>query len=36
LQGFEGVLQLNQAAGTGNAVENRLLISTQGSPPPGM
>lgn len=36
LQGFEGVLQLNQAAGTGNAVENRLLISTQGAPPPGI
>ena len=35
LQGFDGVLQLNQAAGMGNATENRLLISTQGSPPPG-
>ena len=36
LQGFDGVLQLNQAAGMGNATENRLLISTQGSPPPGI
>lgn len=36
LQGFDGVLQLNQAAGMGNATENRLLISVQGSPPPGI
>lgn len=36
LQGFEGVVQLNQAAGMGNATENRLLISTQGPPPPGI
>lgn len=36
LQGFEGVLQLNQAAGMGNATENRLVISTQGPPPPGI
>ena len=36
LQGFEGVVQLNQAAGIGNAIENRLLISTQGTPPPGI
>lgn len=32
LQGFEGVLQLNQVAGMGNATENRLLISVQGPP----
>ena len=36
LQGFDGVLQLNQAAGMGNATENRLLISTHGSLPPGI
>lgn len=36
LQGFDGVLQLNQVAGTGNATENRLLISTQGPPLPGI
>ena len=33
LQGFDGVLQLNQAAGAGNATENRLMISVHGGPP---
>lgn len=33
LQGFDGVLQLNQAAGVANATENRLLISVQGGGP---
>ena len=32
LRGFDGVLQLNQIAGSGNATENRLSISVQGSP----
>lgn len=32
LRGFEGVLQLNQIAGSGNATENVLSISVQGSP----
>ena len=35
LQGFDGVLQLNQAAGAANAMENALLISVQG-PGPGI
>lgn len=35
LQGFGGILQLNQAAGAGNATENRVLISVQQGPPPG-
>lgn len=33
LQGFDGVLQLNQAAGVANLTENRLLISVQGAGP---
>lgn len=33
LQGFDGVLQLNQAAGVANVTENRLLISVQGGGP---
>ena len=32
LRGFDGVLQLNQIAGSGNATENRLSISVQGNP----
>ena len=32
LRGFDGVLQLNQIAGSGNATENRLSISVQGTP----
>jgi hypothetical protein len=32
LRGFDGVLQLNQIAGSGNATENRLSLSVQGSP----
>lgn len=32
LRGFGGVLQLNQIAGSGNAVENRIGISVQGVP----
>ncbi len=32
LRGFDGVLQLNQIAGSGNATENRLSISVQGGP----
>lgn len=32
LQGFNGVLQLNQVAGVGNATENRVQISVQGLP----
>ena len=32
LRGFEGVLQLNQIAGSGNATENQLSISVQGTP----
>lgn len=32
LRGFGGVLQLNQIAGSGNATENRLSLSVQGSP----
>lgn len=35
LQGFGGILQLNQAAGARNATENRLLISVQQGPPTG-
>ncbi len=30
LQGFEGVLQLNQVAGMANATENRLQVTVQG------
>jgi len=32
LRGFDGVLQLNQIAGSGNATENRLSVSVQGLP----
>ena len=32
LRGFDGVLQLNQIAGSGNATENRFSISVQGTP----
>ncbi|MCD9086536.1 hypothetical protein [Stenotrophomonas sp. SY1] len=32
LRGFDGVLQLNQIAGSSNATENRLSISVQGNP----
>lgn len=32
LRGFDGVLQLNQVAGSGNATENRVSVSVQGSP----
>ncbi|MGX9720486.1 hypothetical protein [Stenotrophomonas acidaminiphila] len=32
LRGFGGVLQLNQTAGSGNAVENSIGISVQGIP----
>ncbi len=32
LRGFEGVLQLNQIAGSGNATDNRLSISVQTIP----
>lgn len=32
LRGFDGVLQLNQIAGSGNATENRLSLSVQGTP----
>ena len=32
LRGFEGVLQLNQIAGSGNTAENHLGISVQGNP----
>jgi len=32
LRGFDGVLQLNQIAGSGNATENRLSVSVQGTP----
>ncbi len=32
LRGFGGVLQLNQIAGSGNAAENRIGISVQGTP----
>ncbi|NLB58064.1 MAG: hypothetical protein GX805_06290 [Gammaproteobacteria bacterium] len=35
LQGFGGILQLNQVAGARNATENRLVISVQQGPPPG-
>lgn len=35
LQGFGGILQLNQAAGARNATENRLVLSVQQGPPPG-
>lgn len=35
LQGFGGILQLNQAAGAANATENRVLISVQQGPAPG-
>ncbi|WP_405051662.1 hypothetical protein [Stenotrophomonas pigmentata] len=32
LRGFDGVLQLNQIAGSGNATENRFSISVQSTP----
>ncbi len=32
LRGFDGVLQLNQIAGSGNATENRFSMSVQGTP----
>jgi len=32
LQGFDGVLQLNQIAGSGNATANQLRISVQSTP----
>ncbi|QCO68658.1 hypothetical protein E4582_10720 [Luteimonas yindakuii] len=32
LQGFEGVLQLNQIAGAGNTTDNALVISVQAGP----
>ena len=32
LRGFDGVLQLNQIAGSGNATDNQLSISVQGVP----
>ena len=32
LQGFDGVLQLNQIAGSGNATANQLSISVQSTP----
>ena len=32
MRGFDGVLQLNQIAGSANATENRLGISVQGTP----
>lgn len=32
LRGFAGVLQLNQVAGSGNGLENKISISIQGSP----
>ncbi len=32
MRGFDGVLQLNQIAGSANAAENRLSISVQGTP----
>lgn len=32
LQGFEGVLQLNQIAGSGNSVSNQLGLSVDGHP----
>jgi hypothetical protein len=32
LQGFNGVLQLNQVAGSGNAVDNQFALSVQGGP----
>ena len=32
MQGFQGVLQLNQAAGSGNATGNQLLLSVPSSP----
>lgn len=32
LRGFEGVLQLNQIAGSGNATDNRLVLSVQTVP----
>ena len=32
LQGFKGVLQLNQVAGSGNATNNQFGLSVQGSP----
>ncbi|WP_269791903.1 hypothetical protein [Stenotrophomonas sp. Iso1] len=32
MRGFDGVLQLNQIAGSGNAAENRFSISVQGTP----
>lgn len=33
MQGYRGVLQLNQAAGSGNATGNALVLSLPGSPP---
>jgi hypothetical protein len=32
MQGFQGVMQLNQAAGSGNATGNQLLLSVSSSP----
>lgn len=32
MQGFQGVMQLNQAAGSGNVTENQLLLSLPSSP----
>jgi hypothetical protein len=32
LQGFEGVLQLNQIAGSGNSTGNQFGLSVHGSP----
>ncbi|MCW8808760.1 MAG: hypothetical protein OQK79_11715 [Rhodanobacter sp.] len=32
MQGFQGVMQLNQAAGSGNATSNQLLLSLPTSP----
>ncbi|WP_228482043.1 hypothetical protein [Lysobacter sp. H21R4] len=32
MQGFDGVLQLNQIAGSGNSISNQLALSVQGHP----
>ena len=32
MQGFEGILQLNQIAGSGNSISNQLALSVEGHP----
>jgi len=32
MQGFQGVMQLNQAAGSGNVTSNQLLLAVPSTP----